>query len=198
MRPAREAVEPPHPAEPPTNGREQGGPGGPGGGQGGAAPVRPPAQGPSRPRPERPARPRFDDDIRNAFALTRVLGRVGIGVVHAESGRECLDVLDRDPDVSPVLTAVMMPGMDLSGPPPPSSTWTGADRTEDVPIVIGTGTDACVCRRGPRGRAGQPTACFTSAAIRASTSGVTSVRAKPAAHIVPSSSLAWSLKPRVA
>ncbi len=47
-------------------------------------------------------------------------------------------------------------------------------------------------------RVPQLTACFTSAAIRASTSAVTSVRAKPAAHIVPSSSFAWSLNPSVA
>ncbi len=36
----------------------------------------------------------------------------------------------------------------------------------------------------------QLTACFTSALIRASTSAVISVRAKAAAHIVPSSSFA--------
>lgn len=44
----------------------------------------------------------------------------------------------------------------------------------------------------------QLTACFTSALIHASTSAVTSVRAKPAAHIVPSSRFAWSLNPSVA
>lgn len=44
----------------------------------------------------------------------------------------------------------------------------------------------------------QPTARFTSAPIRSSTSAVTSVRANPAAHIVPSSNWARSLKPSVA
>ncbi|SDL18550.1 hypothetical protein SAMN05421869_12339 [Nonomuraea jiangxiensis] len=39
--------------------------------------------------------------------------------------------------------------------------------------------------------AAQLTACFTSAAVRASTSAVTSVRANAAGHIVPSSRLAW-------
>ncbi|NUS14986.1 MAG: response regulator, partial [Streptomyces sp.] len=53
-----------------------------------------------------------DDDIRNVFALTHVLGRVGINVVYAENGQECLDVLDRDPDVSLVLMDIMMPDMD--------------------------------------------------------------------------------------
>ncbi|WP_405914042.1 HAMP domain-containing protein [Streptomyces sp. NBC_00963] len=53
-----------------------------------------------------------DDDIRNVFALTHVLGRVGITVKYAENGREGLDVLDRYPDVSLVLMDIMMPGMD--------------------------------------------------------------------------------------
>jgi signal transduction histidine kinase/HAMP domain-containing protein/ActR/RegA family two-component response regulator len=53
-----------------------------------------------------------DDDIRNVFALTHVLGRVGITVVYAENGREGLDVLHRDPDLSLVLMDIMMPDMD--------------------------------------------------------------------------------------
>lgn len=53
-----------------------------------------------------------DDDIRNVFALTHVLGRVGITVKYAENGREGLDVLDRYPDVSLVLMDIMMPEMD--------------------------------------------------------------------------------------
>ncbi|WP_407551225.1 HAMP domain-containing protein [Streptomyces sp. Pv4-95] len=53
-----------------------------------------------------------DDDIRNVFALTHVLGRVGISVKYAENGREGLEVLDRAPDVSLVLMDIMMPEMD--------------------------------------------------------------------------------------
>jgi signal transduction histidine kinase/ActR/RegA family two-component response regulator len=53
-----------------------------------------------------------DDDIRNVFALTHVLGRVGVNVIYAETGQECLDVLDRDPDVSLILMDIMMPDMD--------------------------------------------------------------------------------------
>ncbi|MET7515585.1 HAMP domain-containing protein [Streptomyces sp. NPDC005480] len=53
-----------------------------------------------------------DDDIRNVFALTHVLGRVGITVKYAENGREGLEVLDRTPDVSLVLMDIMMPEMD--------------------------------------------------------------------------------------
>ncbi|MDF2712790.1 MAG: hypothetical protein K0R62_8442 [Nonomuraea muscovyensis] len=44
----------------------------------------------------------------------------------------------------------------------------------------------------------QLTACLTSALIRASTSGVTSVSANAAGHIAPSSRFAWSLNPSVA
>ncbi|MFB7635734.1 HAMP domain-containing protein, partial [Streptomyces sp. NPDC056149] len=53
-----------------------------------------------------------DDDIRNVFALTHVLGRIGIHVKYAENGREGLEVLDRAPDVSLVLMDIMMPEMD--------------------------------------------------------------------------------------
>ncbi|MGP3973521.1 HAMP domain-containing protein [Streptomyces sp. 8N114] len=52
-----------------------------------------------------------DDDIRNVFALTHVLGRVGISVKYAENGREGLEVLDRSPEVSIVLMDIMMPEM---------------------------------------------------------------------------------------
>ncbi|MDQ8704998.1 HAMP domain-containing protein [Streptomyces sp. LHD-70] len=54
----------------------------------------------------------IDDDIRNVFALTHVLGRVGISVKYAENGREGLEVLQRTPDVSVVLMDIMMPEMD--------------------------------------------------------------------------------------
>ena len=54
----------------------------------------------------------IDDDIRNVFALTHVLGRVGIAVTYAENGREGIDVLNRTGDVSLVLMDIMMPEMD--------------------------------------------------------------------------------------
>ncbi|MCM2577067.1 HAMP domain-containing protein [Streptomyces meridianus] len=53
-----------------------------------------------------------DDDIRNVFALTHVLGRVGMRVKYAENGREGIEVLDRSPEVSLVLMDIMMPEMD--------------------------------------------------------------------------------------
>ncbi|MGW0709591.1 HAMP domain-containing protein [Streptomyces sp. NPDC002643] len=53
-----------------------------------------------------------DDDIRNVFALTHVLGRVGMIVLYAENGREGIETLERNPDVELVLMDIMMPEMD--------------------------------------------------------------------------------------
>ncbi|WBB61749.1 HAMP domain-containing protein [Streptomyces sp. WMMC500] len=53
-----------------------------------------------------------DDDIRNVFALTHMLGRVGISVKYAENGREGLELLDRWPEISLVLMDIMMPEID--------------------------------------------------------------------------------------
>jgi len=53
-----------------------------------------------------------DDDVRNLFALTSMLERWGIEVVHAENGREAVEQIGREPAVDLVLMDVMMPGMD--------------------------------------------------------------------------------------
>ncbi|MEU4462535.1 HAMP domain-containing protein [Streptomyces sp. NPDC024017] len=53
-----------------------------------------------------------DDDIRNVFALTHVLGRVGMTVLYAENGREGIETLERSADVELVLMDIMMPEMD--------------------------------------------------------------------------------------
>ncbi|MER7405667.1 HAMP domain-containing protein [Streptomyces sp. NPDC000070] len=53
-----------------------------------------------------------DDDIRNVFALTHVLGRVGMSVLYAENGREGIETLERSGDVELVLMDIMMPEMD--------------------------------------------------------------------------------------
>ncbi|HYX67277.1 MAG TPA: ATP-binding protein, partial [Burkholderiales bacterium] len=53
-----------------------------------------------------------DDDIRNVFALTSALEAHGLRVVHAESGKEAIDLLKRSSDVDVVLMDVMMPGLD--------------------------------------------------------------------------------------
>jgi CheY-like chemotaxis protein len=53
-----------------------------------------------------------DDDIRNIFALTSVLQRHEIQVVHAENGRAGIDTLMHTPGIDIVLMDIMMPGMD--------------------------------------------------------------------------------------
>ncbi|MQY11586.1 Sensor histidine kinase RcsC [Streptomyces sp. RB5] len=53
-----------------------------------------------------------DDDIRNVFALTHVLGRVGMSVLYAENGREGIEVLEKNPDIALCLMDIMMPELD--------------------------------------------------------------------------------------
>src|SRR4051812_12265093 len=53
-----------------------------------------------------------DDDIRNVFALTSALEVHGMQVMHAESGKEGIELLKRTPDIELVLMDVMMPGLD--------------------------------------------------------------------------------------
>ena len=53
-----------------------------------------------------------DDDIRIVIALTQLLGRVGLPVLYALNGKEGIEILERNPDVSLVLMDIMMPVMD--------------------------------------------------------------------------------------
>jgi hypothetical protein len=53
-----------------------------------------------------------DDDVRNIFALTSILERHQVQVLHAENGRSGIDTLLQTPDVDVVLMDIMMPGMD--------------------------------------------------------------------------------------
>ncbi|HEV2786991.1 MAG TPA: response regulator, partial [Solirubrobacteraceae bacterium] len=53
-----------------------------------------------------------DDDVRNGFALASAFEARGMQVLFAESGLECIDVLNQTPDVAIVLMDVMMPDMD--------------------------------------------------------------------------------------
>jgi len=53
-----------------------------------------------------------DDDVRNIFALNSLLERHGMNVVTATNGQDAIKLLDRHPDVSLILTDVMMPEMD--------------------------------------------------------------------------------------
>jgi CheY-like chemotaxis protein len=53
-----------------------------------------------------------DDDVRNIFALNSLLERHGMSVITATNGQDAIKMLDSNPDLSLVLTDVMMPEMD--------------------------------------------------------------------------------------
>ncbi|QWT20450.1 response regulator [Bacillus sp. NP157] len=53
-----------------------------------------------------------DDDMRNLFALSKVLRGKGVDVVMAQDGQKALDALDKDPALELVLMDIMMPVMD--------------------------------------------------------------------------------------
>jgi signal transduction histidine kinase/DNA-binding response OmpR family regulator/HAMP domain-containing protein len=54
----------------------------------------------------------IDDDLRNIFALTSVLEQHGLNVMHAENGRDGIDILRKTRDIDAVLMDIMMPEMD--------------------------------------------------------------------------------------
>lgn len=53
-----------------------------------------------------------EDDVRNVFAITRVLEPHGAILEIARNGREALTALERDPQIDLVLMDIMMPEMD--------------------------------------------------------------------------------------
>jgi signal transduction histidine kinase/CheY-like chemotaxis protein len=53
-----------------------------------------------------------DDDIRNIYSLASVLEANGAEVLHAESGKEGIAILERHPDIDVALIDIMMPEMD--------------------------------------------------------------------------------------
>lgn len=53
-----------------------------------------------------------DDDMRNTFALSKVLRQKGFKVLMAQDGRTALDQLNEAAEVDVVLMDIMMPGMD--------------------------------------------------------------------------------------
>ncbi len=53
-----------------------------------------------------------DDDLRNIFALTSVLEQHGLQVLHAENGRDGIEILSTVPNIDAVLMDIMMPEMD--------------------------------------------------------------------------------------
>lgn len=53
-----------------------------------------------------------DDDMRNVFALSKILKERGMEVQKADNGKSALDVLSREEEVDLVLMDIMMPEMD--------------------------------------------------------------------------------------
>ncbi len=53
-----------------------------------------------------------DDDVRNSFALSKLLSEKGIAVRIAQNGQKALDLLAEDPEIDLVLMDIMMPVMD--------------------------------------------------------------------------------------
>jgi len=53
-----------------------------------------------------------EDDMRTVYALSALLRGKGASVLVADTGREALDTLARNPDVDGVLMDIMMPEMD--------------------------------------------------------------------------------------
>jgi CheY-like chemotaxis protein/two-component sensor histidine kinase len=53
-----------------------------------------------------------DDDARNIFALTTVLENHEMNVLSATNGRQAIEIIQREPDLSVVLMDIMMPEMD--------------------------------------------------------------------------------------
>ncbi|MBF0102551.1 MAG: response regulator [Desulfobacterales bacterium] len=53
-----------------------------------------------------------DDDMRNAFALSKLLKSNGMQIIIAENGRKSLELLANHPDVHLILMDMMMPEMD--------------------------------------------------------------------------------------
>jgi CheY-like chemotaxis protein len=53
-----------------------------------------------------------DDDMRNVFALSKILKEAGMEVLKAENGVKALEILDLHKNIDMVLMDIMMPEMD--------------------------------------------------------------------------------------
>jgi CheY-like chemotaxis protein len=53
-----------------------------------------------------------DDDMRNIFALSKILKKKGMHIFRAENGKIAIDILKKNTDIDIILLDVMMPIMD--------------------------------------------------------------------------------------
>jgi len=53
-----------------------------------------------------------DDDMRNLFALSKILKERGMEIIKAENGKNAFEMLEKHPDINMVLMDIMMPEMD--------------------------------------------------------------------------------------
>ena len=53
-----------------------------------------------------------DDDMRNLYALSKMLAERGMEIMKAENGKDALEMLTKHPDIDLVLMDIMMPEMD--------------------------------------------------------------------------------------
>ena len=73
-----------------------------------------------------------DDDMRNLFALSKILSERGMNVIKAEDGRKAMVSLEKTPDIDLVLLDIMMPGMDGYET---AKTIRKQPRFKDLPII---------------------------------------------------------------
>lgn len=73
-----------------------------------------------------------DDDMRNVFALTGVLEQHQVTALPAESGRDAIELLKRNPDSDAILMDIMMPGLDGYET---IRIIRGIERFRDLPII---------------------------------------------------------------
>lgn len=53
-----------------------------------------------------------DDDMRNVFALSKILSEKGMKVIKAENGKKAIQIIEKEKDINLVLMDIMMPVMD--------------------------------------------------------------------------------------
>ncbi|GAB1350275.1 hypothetical protein MASR1M107_24900 [Ignavibacteriales bacterium] len=53
-----------------------------------------------------------DDDMRNVFALSKLLSEKGINILKAENGKKAIEIVSTEPEIDLIIMDIMMPEMD--------------------------------------------------------------------------------------